>query len=214
MKEDCQMKSPLRRMLLPVALWAFSAQADLTVHDPQGILPASDAFLGTSSFDAVFHCGDTTTLELNSCGKGSQTRFRDSVVADCSADRVVLRNFGVDPSADPKDTPITRADFQAVKGNFLRYLIAQFSHSSGGGRDFIDLERTALIDYATTGGTTHGMKIYLTYSMCNAQGRDCQPLPLSIVLGRDVPGVAQFMELFLMPGDCPKPIQRVMSFHR
>lgn len=178
-----------------------NAFATTEIVDPNGILPISDAFLGSTTFEKAITCGDRVEHIDEQCNvvDGSnecKVETSSSEVIDCSEDEVLIEYSSLD---GVKTEAYSREEFDLSKGNIIR----MFSFDS-------ELTKSILLSKASDSTITllsHSfeakqylgklrtvMKVSMIINSCSDDA-GCFPLPMVVTLADKLPIMAQLMEL-------------------
>lgn len=203
------------------ALPSFSA---MRIEDPQNILEQSDSFLGAGSFTSAFRCQDKATYENNECRlncteTGCQEICEPAVkselmVVACTSEYATIRREM--PGEPSKEQTVTEDLYHSLKGNMFRYLLEQMSEGADE-KDFVKLEHASVIHYLLPSGQGgEGINVFFTiHDVTTTGGSQSEVVvPLSVTFGKDLPAVAQLLDLMIMPGLAKTPQMRLLSVER
>lgn len=218
------MKLTLPVLALFVGLLSPFAHA-IEVLDPYGILPLSDQFVGKADFDQAFRPGDRGWGQTNRCqaqcnASGCQTlcdppESLQFSVLEANREAVIIRNSAGD-GGSPKDSTISRLDWEATNGNFVRAFVMgklpTMPRDSGfDGFDSVSFDRWQQTSHYLSTGLTSGwitaLDVWMTYS--TKFGETLIRWPVKIRVGRSAMGVGQLLQLDMLVGMSAPPSLRL-----
>lgn len=217
---------------LSSATCSVTAFAGASIQDPKDIIGLSDQFVAAGSFEQAFQVGDQSVAANTECSFEceSETSCKkvcsDPVVTettvlavDAEAVTLKVRNLG---SGDEGQEQLPRAEFDRLKGNWLRIMLEALSQrmaARGLGplsdRDFIELTESQLVEHVLPSGQKiETLKINLVMNSYMRELDSYMQLPMHVMLGKSMPALGQFLEFRFFPELAGEAEYRLISIKR
>lgn len=191
------------------------------VNDPYGILEKADKFIGNVPYEAALTCSDVAAREHKECyvkcnidgvceelcGPGEAMTAAVTACGENERTIVLKRERFV-----PVTKILTRAEYEAAHGNYLRYLLAEMTAYD---EDYVDLDYSSEHFYELADGTkVPSFRVVLRWHRYDDVGGEYYDFPMAITLGQGLPWIAQELEHDLTPQNYGTPTERLLGWSR
>jgi hypothetical protein len=192
--------------------FACSAGARTRIDDPKAVMPASDQFIGSISFQDAYHEADRAITESNDCSATTcKTTTQEVTVASVTPTEAVL--IQMDDDGKTNSSVVQATDYASIGPNPLRQA---FEDLAKGYDDYIVVDSAEYDTFAIPSSqTVPSMRVFFSVHYFNGYDEPDVVLPMVVTLGQGLPRIGQILQTELAPMDpAAKPLKTLVSVSR
>lgn len=197
---------------IPVSVFAA-----VSINDPSDLLGTIDNYINSYNFDSAFSVGDKAWYSDQDC-----TFIKDvagNYSADCKPSVTTLQEVVLKTPIEViiGNFIITKDQFNQIRGNFLRYYLENSFNALDINSASVQMEKIQFETVNVQGKMVQAIRAFYSINICRMiRGEElCFLLPQEMLLGRNIPAVAQMLEhIYVRIVPVNIPVSKIQDFQR
>lgn len=207
----------MKALILIFVLYSTAVFSNVVIDDPNDLLTTVDNYIRPISFDSAYTLGDKAWYKNKECTFNRDENGNYSAECGPVIDTLeeVLEKNSLMVNVGGKI--ITKDQYENINGNYLRYyLLDSFTNSEVNSVE-AKIERINFETFTAQEKLIQAIRIFYTLNICKIFENEniCFVLPQEMLLGRNLPAVAQLLEhVYIRTLPTKIPTSKLHDFQR